>query len=112
MANVHKGEELIEHSRFVYDMDSGRILHTYHIGAPQGVILPQEDEVDELAIKEAMGFTGKERGRLGVVRFDRKVLKAGIVYSVDRDRKCLVEGPREVGRAFVGALEPGSRRPS
>jgi hypothetical protein len=102
-----EARQLTEHSRFVYDARTGQIVHTYHLGAPAGVPLPSEEEIDARAIEEAARLTNRPLDALGSLSFDRNSIKAGIHYSVDVDERRLVEAEGRGGAPVPGMLRGG-----
>lgn len=80
-----------EVSRVVYDLRSGEIVHTFHIGAPENCELPEIKEVDAKALAEACHMTNRPVETLGVLPLDRENLKTGLDYFVHPREKCLLE---------------------
>jgi hypothetical protein len=97
-------KRLIEQSRFVYDTQTGQIVHSYHIGASAQSPMPSEQEIDAQAIEEAARLTNRPAAGLASLSFDRNSIKPGIHYSVQVGERRLVEVENTIGTASAGTL--------
>jgi hypothetical protein len=84
-------KNVTEVSRVIYDLQSGEIVHTFHIGAPENCELPETEEVDAKALADACHMTNRPVESLGVLPLDRENLKPGLDYFVHPSEKCLLE---------------------
>jgi hypothetical protein len=84
----------------IFNRQTGEILHTHHVSAVPGAVLPTDDEMTRVVLEHAVHVAGCHASEVDCVKVGPEELRPRSSYRVDISiRRLLETSPHEHGKS-------------